>query len=437
MISERRTVYEMLYDVFEKEGFSNLVLKEYESTGFVSAMFYGTIQRSVTIDFILGNVCKADVTKMDPVTRTIMRMGAWQILFSDKVPPFASVSTSVDLCKELRPQSASFVNAILRKLIRENPSVDTFRPDIRVSLKSEIFGILKKSYGRERAVLIGEALLKRPGICIRPNTLKTDRESLKKILISEGVKVKDSDLVQGALKIEGTDISSLQSFRDGLFFVQNEAAQIASIIADPQEGTDILDCCAAPGGKSTHMAELTDDKARILSLDINESRLDLIKDNYRRLGISSVDTMCADSTDLRSALGQMRFDLVLCDVPCSGLGLMARKPDIRLTISYDRISELLPRQRLILQNASAYVRPGGVLCYCTCTLNRAENEETIQEFLKDHADFVASDITCNLPSTLIMDENREKDAHNGMLTLYPDIDGCDGFFICRLERRAI
>ena len=219
--------------------------------------------------------------------------------------------------------------------------------------------------------------------------------------------------------------------------MQNEAAQIASIIADPQEGTDILDCCAAPGGKSTHMAELTDDKARILSLDINESRLDLIKDNYRRLGISSVDTMCADSTDLRSALGQMRFDLVLCDVPCSGLGLMARKPDIRLTISYDRISELLPRQRLILQNASAYVRPGGVLCYCTCTLNRAENEETIQEFLKDHADFVASDITCNLPSTLIMDENREKDAHNGMLTLYPDIDGCDGFFICRLERRAI
>jgi len=437
MISERRTVYEMLYDVFEKEGFSNLVLKEYESTGFVSAMFYGTIQRSVTIDFILGNVCKADVTKMDPVTRTIMRMGAWQILFSDKVPPFASVSTSVDLCKELRPQSASFVNAILRKLIRENPSVDTFRPDIRVSLKSEIFGILKKSYGRERAVLIGEALLKRPEICIRPNTLKTDRESLKKILISEGVKVKDSDLVQGALKIEGTDISSLQSFRDGLFFVQNEAAQIASMIADPQEGTDILDCCAAPGGKSTHMAELTDDKARILSLDINESRLDLIKDNYRRLGISSVDTMCADSTDLRSALGQMRFDLVLCDVPCSGLGLMARKPDIRLTISYDRISELLPRQRLILQNASAYVRPGGVLCYCTCTLNRAENEETIQEFLKDHADFVASDITCSLPSTLIMDENREKDAHNGMLTLYPDIDGCDGFFICRLERRAI
>ena len=228
MISERRTVYEMLYDVFEKEGFSNLVLKEHESTGFVSAMFYGTIQRSVTIDFILGNVCKADVTKMDPVTRTIMRMGAWQILFSDKVPPFASVSTSVDLCKELRPQSASFVNAILRKLIRENPSVDTFRPDIRVSLKSEIFGILKKSYGRERAVTIGEALLKRPEICIRPNTLKTDSESLKNILIGEGVKVKDSDLVQGALKIDGTDISSLQSFRDGLFFVQNEAAQIAS-----------------------------------------------------------------------------------------------------------------------------------------------------------------------------------------------------------------
>ena len=436
MISDREIAYEMLYDVFEKEGFSNLVLKDYETTGFVSAMFYGTILRSVTIDFIFKHVVKNDVNDMDPVTRTIVRMGAWQILFSDKVPSFAACNTSVELCKKYRPQSSSFVNAILRKLASTDIDIDSFKPEIRTSLKSEIFGILKKCYGKDKALSIGEALLERPNIAIRPNRLKTNKDELKKRLLEEGAVISDSSLIPDALLIEGTNIESLPSFKDGLFFVQNEAAQLASIVAAPSEDTDILDCCAAPGGKSTHLAELSNDKARILSLDINESRLKLIDDNAKRLGLSSVNTKCADSTDLKASLGESKFDLVLCDVPCSGLGLMARKPDIRLTISYDRIEELLPRQKTILKNASEYVRPGGFLIYSTCTLNKAENEETIQDFLMNCPEFVPCDITDMLPSSLIMDEGRKESCRNGMLTLFPDTDGCDGFFICKMERRA-
>ena len=433
MISEREIAYEMLFDVFEREGFSNLVLKNRDTTGLASAMFYGTITRSYTIDFLLKHIAKVDVSDMDPETRTIMRMGVWQIVFSDKVPSFAAVDTSVSLARKVTPRSASYINAILRK-IAENPTdVDSFKPEVRTSLSPEIFGVLKKSYGKEDALNIGLAFLKSPKLTVRPNLLKTDRESLLKIFEKEGITAVRSDLVPNAINIEGARIETLQSFKDGLFFVQNEAAQLASLIADPQKKDKILDCCAAPGGKSTHMAELAGDDCDILSLDINTSRLALIEENAKRLELKSIRTKCADSMDFDI---DEQFDIVLCDVPCSGLGLMSRKPDIRLTISYDRIQELLPRQRNILKNASRFVKPGGKLIYCTCTLNKAENEETIQDFLDNNSDFVASDIRDIIPDSLIMDNVREDSASKGCLTLFPHIDGCDGFFISRLERRA-
>ena len=434
MVSDRELAYEMLYEVFEKEGFSNLVLKNRETTGFVSAMFYGTITRSYTIDFLLKHIAKVDMAKVDPSTRTILRMGVWQLLFSSKTPSFAAVDTAVKLAHKLNPKSASYVNAILRKISSADIDIDSFKPEIQTSLKPEIFGVLKKSYGRDEALAIGKALLESPKISIRTNILKTDTDKLLKILMSEGVSCKRLDILKDSIIIEGTNVETLQSFKDGLFFVQNEAAQWASIIASPSKGMKILDCCAAPGGKSTHLAELSGDDCEILSLDINESRLNLINENSKRLGINSIKTKCFDSTSLDDSLGS--FDMVLCDVPCSGLGLMSRKPDIRLTISYDRIEELLPRQREILMRASGLVRPGGKLIYCTCTLNRKENEETIQDFLTNNSEFVASDITDIISTSLIMNEERKTEAAQGMLTLFPHIDGCDGFFICKLERRA-
>ena len=188
----------------------------------------------------------------------------------------------------------------------------------------------------------------------------------------------------------------------------------------------ILDCCAAPGGKSTHLAALSDDKASIISLDINSSRVDLIKENAERLGVHSVKAEVADSTSYDDFEG---FDLVLCDVPCSGLGIMGGKPDIRLTISYERIEEIKVKQEQILNNVSRLVKPGGTIVYSTCTVNRGENEDQVLSFLEKNTDFELFDFDNLLPERL------QSRGSGGMLTLLPDEDGCEGFFIARLRRK--
>jgi len=188
----------------------------------------------------------------------------------------------------------------------------------------------------------------------------------------------------------------------------------------------ILDCCAAPGGKSTHMAALTNDKAEITALDINSSRVELINENAARLGFTSIEARVADSTSFDDPEG---FDLVLCDAPCSGLGIMGGKPDIRLTITYDRIEETKVKQRQILDNMSRLVTPGGTLVYSTCTINRGENEDMVLGFLEDHEDYEICAFDDLLPERL---KTRGAD---GMLTLLPDEDGCEGFFIARLRRK--
>ena len=208
--------------------------------------------------------------------------------------------------------------------------------------------------------------------------------------------------------------------------VQGEAAQLASLAAQPAPGMKILDCCAAPGGKSTHMAALSGDKADILALDINASRTELIRQNAQRLGVKCIRTGVADSSVYDD---DKDFDLVLCDAPCSGLGIMGGKPDIRLTITYERIAEITLKQEQILDNVSRLVKKGGVLVYSTCTINRGENEEQVMKFMERHPDFEPEAFDNILPDRL-------KSSHvNGVLTLLPDEDGCEGFFISRLRRK--
>ena len=441
--SERETCYKLLYKYFEHETFSNLMLKDEGVTDFVRAAVYGTITYLIAIDHVIRHASGKDVSAMDPKTRTIVRFGCWQLLFSEKVPEYAAVSSSVELCKKFNPSSSGFVNAVLRKvqgLPSEQKDISFYKPNIACSLKPEVYGIFKRDYGAERALSIGKALLRIQPTTIRVNTLKTTKEDLSSFLSSEGFKVSEASFVPEALTIvpsEGKNIDESDAFRDGLFFVQGEGAMLASIIAAPSVGDSILDTCAAPGGKSTHMAQLTGDSASILSLDINDSRLELIRQNLKRLGINSVEVQKGDSTDLRSSLpSSSSFDVVLCDVPRSGLGLMSGKPDIRHTISYERIQELLPKQQQILSGASSYVKKGGTLVYSTCTLNRDENEKQVEAFLESHPDFYADDLMQFLPSGIILDQKRKEDAACGMITILPDEDGCEGFFVARLKRRT-
>lgn len=437
VLNDRETAYQLLFECLEKDAFSNLALKGAKVTDFVTASVYGTITYCYSLDYFIKTCSGKELTKFDPQTRTILRLGSWQILCSNKVPDYAAVNSSVDLAKKYAKKSTGLVNAVLHKICDMDDKardLNSYRPEIATSLKPEIFGIFKKDYGKERAFSIAKALLNSNGTTIRFKSSITKDAILDK-LNKDGVKVEDASFMDNALKVVSSDknISEWKSFKDGDIFVQGESAMLTSIVADPKKNMRILDCCAAPGGKTTHLADLAEDSAMIDALDINESRVELIKQNANRLGFKSINAMKGDASTFGSNKAQ--YDLVLADVPCSGLGLMAKKPDIRLQITYDRIQELLPLQKAILNNAARNVVPGGTLIYSTCTINKAENENQVEEFLKEHDDFYAEDIRPYLPDRLSLGD-REEMASKGMLTLFPDIDGCDGFFISRLRRRT-
>jgi 16S rRNA (cytosine967-C5)-methyltransferase len=221
----------------------------------------------------------------------------------------------------------------------------------------------------------------------------------------------------------------------GAFYLQEPAAMLPAAVLDARPGEKILDLCAAPGGKTTHLAELCGGNCEITALDINESRTELIKENCERLGLDCVTVRCMDASKIsKDKESRKTYDLVLCDVPCSGLGLIGKKPDIRQKITYDDIESLLSVQADILEHASKMVRPGGTLVYCTCTLNSDENGEQVDSFLEKHKNFHTVPIKSYLPSGLAIDERREEELSEGRITLFPDTDGCEGFFICRMER---
>lgn len=437
--TERDIAYSILYECLEKDAFSNLAMKGVKVTDFVTAAVYGTITMCYSLDSYISSACGRKIEKLDGRTRTILRLGAWQILCSDKVPDYAAVSSSVELANRYCKSSSGLINAALHKICDLSPdekNLELRKPEIATSLKPEIFGIFKKDYGKERALSIGKALLKSSGTTIRFDSSRFTKEDILKKLESEGVICVDSEFMPDALKVVSTGESTIDqcaSFKNGDIIVQGESAMLASVIADPKPNTRILDCCAAPGGKTTHLAQLTNDEAMIDALDVNSSRVELIKQNANRLKIKSINAMKGDATSFGSNKAQ--YDLVTADVPCSGLGLLGKKPDIRLQISYERIQELLSIQKAILDNAARNVVSGGVLIYSTCTINKAENENRVKAFLEEHDDFIAEDITSLLPSRLILDEDRKQLAKEGMITLFPDTDGCDGFFIARLRRR--
>ncbi|MBO4635609.1 MAG: 16S rRNA (cytosine(967)-C(5))-methyltransferase RsmB [Clostridiales bacterium] len=435
-ISARLSCFRILKRAYADSAFLNLELKGADD--FVRAAVYGTVTYTYTIDFLIKHIGGRDVSGLDIDTLTLLRFGIWQLLFSDKVPSYAATATTVDLGRKVCPRSAGLINAILRKISdspEDKKDPDSYKPEVALSLKSEIYGVLKKSYGKDRAYDIGKALLHSSPLTVRYNRLKTDKESLVSSLQYEGFQAEYGMFCDDALilrKTGDTPLDKTKAFINGEFFVQSESAMLASIVSAPQKGYKILDCCSAPGGKASHMAELTGDDADITASDINPARLDLICQNTRRLGITSVKTVEADAT---CELPDETYDIVTTDVPCSGLGLLGKKPDIRLNLDYQGILSLIGLQSKITDEASKRVSPGGVLIYSTCTLNRAENEDAVSRFLDSHDDFYAEDINGYLPEKIIMDSKREEDARNGYITLFPDIDGSDGFFIARLRRR--
>ncbi len=443
MINAREAAFEVLYRVEADASYSNLTLdkvqKENNLTGrdasFCTALVYGVLERQLTLDYIIRQFSSVRLKKIETKALIILRMGVYQLLFMDSVHSGAAVNESVTLAKKQKLHKASgFINALLRSFVRAELKYKM--PDkkdkakylsVKYSCPEDIVKLWLSAYSENLVEDMLKSFMGRPDLTLRVNTLKTTVTDAKAELESEGVKAELSPLSENALLVSSTgSVEAITPFKEGKIYVQDISSVICSELVAPKAGEKVADVCAAPGSKSFSMAILAEDKATLNSFDLYPHKVELIKKSAARLGITSL------KPDVRDALTEVtdlkeQFDAVLCDAPCSGLGVIGRKPEIRNRALED-INALPALQYDILNNTANLVKKGGRLFYSTCTLNPAENYEIADKFLKEHKDFEA------LPLNLNENIKRGMDEPSNQLTLFPHINGTDGFFISAFKK---
>lgn len=394
-----------------------------------SRIAYGVMQNRLWLDYRLSKNLKQRPEKLDPLLLDILRIGAYQVLKMDKIPPSAAINEAVNMAKHHRfAWAGGLVNAVLRNALRQKDEPDRFSDamdelSVRTSHPKALCERMVSLLGREEAAQFLSLNNESVPMSVQTNPLKTTAQELKAVLEGEGVEVSEHAFLEGCFELSSTgNLENLRAFQDGLFTVQDAAAKLAAMAACPKAGERVIDTCAAPGGKSIAMAMAMGNEGSILSCDVEEHKLALIEKNAERLGISIIQTRFADARVKDNNLTESA-DLVFCDVPCSGLGIIRKKPDIR----YKDLSELaaLPQiQRDILETASSYVKRGGTLIYSTCTVLPEENEAVTDDFLARHHDFTYETFTLPAPLGTV----------EGHITLWPQRHGMDGFYICRMKR---
>ena len=440
-VNTRNLAFKVLLSVEQNGAYSAIALnnsiKENKlsplDASFMSSLVYGVLERRLLLDYIIKQYSKIPLKKIELKTKIILRLGILQLLFMDKIPESAAVNESVKLAKKNKLQkSAGFINGILRNITRAE--IKYTLPDknkdkanylsINYSCPRDIVELWIKSYGDSITETVLKSLSGRPELTARVNTLKTTPEKLIEELKSEGVEAERSELEANALMLKNTgSVEKLKAFKDGKLYIQDLSSQLCVKALDPQPRDIMLDVCSAPGGKSLTSAQYMNNRGKIYAFDIYEHKLKLIEKSAERLGITCI------ITDVRNASEDKRelplADRVLCDVPCSGLGIMNRKPEIRYKEKI--LDSSLPKlQYKILCNSSKFVAVGGTLIYSTCTLNPAENNENAERFLEEHPDFE--------PVKIDLDVKRAVDEPENMLTLFPEINPSDGFFIAAFRR---
>ncbi len=432
METARFKAVKLLGKTFSKNGYSNIVLDSALSASnmdvrdkkLCSAVYYGVIERKITLDYIISCYSRQKLEKLRPDVLNILRTGIYQIKYMDSVPDSASVNESVKLAKQMKLGNLSgFINAVLRNFLRDNKEIKL--PDgkiqklsVEYSASEELVKHLIDNYGEENAVSLLENSVGRPPVTIRLNTLKCSAEEiLEKISDLEPVQT----ILEDCYTVNTGNVTEHAAFRKGLFHVQDMSSQLCCTALSPQSGETVLDLCAAPGGKSFTMAEMMKDSGKIFSFDLHENRVRLIQSGAERLNIKNITAKTGNAlehyTELEGA------DKILCDVPCSGFGVIRRKPEIK----YKKLSEFekLPEiQYGILENAASYLRIGGELVYSTCTVNPEENENVVNRFLKEHKSFKGISFL----------ESYGEPFGGHTATLFPKHFGSDGFFIAKLIR---
>lgn len=437
----RQVALKIINDVNANGAYSNIALaKEInrhklsdQDRRFITELVYGTIKAGETLDWILGHYSSRPLEKMSPIIRDILRMGAYQIFFLSKVPDSAACNQSVELAKKYgHAGTVKFVNAVLRNAARapeksEYPN-QTENPALYLSLKYfhpkwlVTRWIARLGFDAAQALCAANNIT--PPLSIRTNTIKNSRTELADQLRQEGVVFDVSSRTpEGLVCREYPALGTLKSLRDGLFQVQDESSMMVAHVLDPQPGEVIIDACGAPGGKSTHIAALMENVGRVISTDIHEHKLALTLENAQRLGINIIETKALDAVHLGDVY-PLQADRVLVDAPCSGLGVLRRKPDSRWRKTEATLKDLPALQMAILKSAANCVKPGGILVYSTCTTELEENQEIINQFLVDRPEFKLQTTGEFLPVK----------SGEQMVQFWPHTDGIDGFFIARLKR---
>ena len=452
MKNTRETAVQIIHKVLEEGGHSHVVLRqelnaqkdaEKRDRAFVTRLVEGTLEHLLTIDYILNQVSKTPVKKMKPILRTVLRMSVYQLLYMDSVPDSAVCNEAVKLVKGKGLQGLSgFANGVLRNVARgrEQWFSESFYPDkektpeqylsIRYSLPKWLCSYFVTEYGLQKAEKIARGSLRNPKTTIRCNTTKITKDELVNRLTAQGFTVENGVYAKDALYLSGYDfLEKIPEFLDGLFQVQDESSMLVAELAGIKKDTLVLDVCSAPGGKAIHAANLLEAMGggTVIARDVSEKKTALIKENTERLQVKNICVQVADATKLdESMIG--RADIVIADLPCSGIGIMAKKPEIRYRMTKENQKELVSLQKEMLAVVHRYVKPGGILMYSTCTINKEENEEQARKICEEYGFAPALD-EIMLPESL-----RAEVQENGWLQLLPGIQECDGFFIARLKK---
>lgn len=432
-ISVRELVLDILIEVNEKEQYSHLVIRdvlnkyqylEKQERAFLTRLAEGTIEHMLEMDFIINSFSKVKVNKMKPLIRNLLRMSVYQLKYMDSIPDAAVCNEAVKLARKRGfGQLRGFVNGVLRNIAREQAHLqypdEKLEPvrflEVTYSVPAWMVEQWIKDFGYEQTKGICASFLQERPITIRTNLTKATPEELKDKLEAEGVTVNKIEKLPYAFEISNYDyLQALESFKAGLFYVQDISSMMVAEIAAPEKGNYIIDVCAAPGGKSSHLAEKMEGTGTVEARDLTEYKVSLIEENIERHGLKNMNAVQMDAT-LYDEASKEKADVLICDLPCSGLGVMGKKTDIRYKMTAEKQKDLVQLQRQILDTVHTYVKKGGTLVYSTCTIHKDENAGNVEWFVKKHPEF-----------EVISSEQ-----------MFPGGEYHDGFFIAKLRRNNV
>ncbi|HEX9079365.1 MAG TPA: 16S rRNA (cytosine(967)-C(5))-methyltransferase RsmB [Desulfuromonadaceae bacterium] len=440
----RQAAYECLLRLHREGGHADRLMDRELETGRLSGpnrglfaeLVFGVLRRQGTLDHILGQLLDQPLPRLEPRVLILLRVGLYQLVYLDRIPESAAVNESVNLARQAIPRAAGLINAVLRAYLRRGEAITFPEPvaDPAASIAarhSHPEWLVTQWLGQlvqEETERLAEASSRPAPLTLRVNTLRTTREAVLGAFADNGLAAHPCPFSPLAVRVEGRHpVPGLPGFREGLFVVQDEASQLAGMLLDPRPGERVLDACAAPGGKATHLAQLMDNRGELLATDVSPAKLPLIRQTAERLGISIIATRVAD---LRrpGAVTADAFDRILLDAPCSGLGVIRRNPEAKWRLQPADIARLAAVQRVMLANAAEMLKPGGTILYSTCSTAPEENEQVVQDFLSHHPGFVLEDLSALFPAM------GELFTPAGMFRAWPHRHDMDGFFAARLRK---